>query len=123
MIIVIAMASSSSLNMCSSNGVMGTCNVSKSQKFSMNCFRNFSQNLVTGMPICSSSEFAPLRCSLGVKPFKWESNRETLTKFGVPCNVIGVKNSNSFSIGQKFELTMCLKLNSLIETHLVPYLK
>ncbi|XP_057529564.1 aspartate carbamoyltransferase, chloroplastic [Amaranthus tricolor] len=103
------MASSSSLNMCSSNGVMGTCNVSKSQKFSMNCFRNFSQNLVTGMPICSSSEFAPLRCSLGVKPFKWESNRETLTKFGVPCNVIGVKNSNSFSIGQKFELNDVLE--------------
>ncbi|KNA10177.1 hypothetical protein SOVF_146850 [Spinacia oleracea] len=99
------MAAPSSLNMCASSGAVGACNVSKSQKVLMSgCPGLFGKKLVNSMPICSSADFTRLRCSFGAKPLKWESNGEVPVKFGVPCHVVGVKNTNFFSVGQKFQL-------------------
>lgn len=104
------MATPSSLNMCASNAVIGACNVSKTQKVFMSCSPDlFGKKLVNSMPICSSADFTPLRCSFGVKPVKWESNGEVSTKFGAPCRVVGVKSTNLFSVGQKFQLNDVLE--------------
>ncbi|KMT12772.1 hypothetical protein BVRB_4g088660 [Beta vulgaris subsp. vulgaris] len=104
------MATPSSLNMCASNAVVGACNVSKTQKVFMSCSPDlFGKKLVNSMPICSSADFTPLRCSFGVKPVKWESNGEVSTKFGAPCRVVGVKSTNFFSVGQKFQLNDVLE--------------
>ncbi|XP_021755700.1 aspartate carbamoyltransferase 1, chloroplastic-like [Chenopodium quinoa] len=99
------MASSSSLSMCASNGAVGVCNVSKSQKVIMSgCPDLFRKRVVNCVPNCSSADFTSLRGSFGAKPLKWESNGEVPMRLGVPCHVVGVRNTNLFSVGQKFQL-------------------
>ncbi|KAL2944761.1 Aspartate carbamoyltransferase 2 chloroplastic [Bienertia sinuspersici] len=103
------MASSTSLNMCS-NGAIGACNVSKSQNAFMSfCPDLVGKKLVNCMPICSSADFTPLRNSFPAKPLNWESNGGVSKKFGVPCHVVDVKSTNSFKVGQKFELSDVLE--------------
>lgn len=69
----------------------------------------FGKKLVNCTPICSSADFTPSRSSFGAKPLLWETNGEGSNKFGVPCPVVGVKHTNSFSVGQKFHLNDVLE--------------
>ncbi|XP_074320232.1 aspartate carbamoyltransferase, chloroplastic [Silene latifolia] len=101
---IVAMAVSSSINMYSGNGALGA-NVARAQKGVMSgCPELFSRKLVNFTRISSISNPNSLGFSFSAKPLRCESNGNALRKVGVPCHVVGTKNSSSFSVGQKFHL-------------------